>query len=78
MIRALLTPSVSQLSPPARRRTPRSFKKADVLRAMDAVRAGGLTVAVVEIRADGTIRLSSANASDQNNGDAFAEWESRL
>lgn len=77
MIRAT-TPLVSQVSPSARQRTLRSFRKADVLRAMDAVRAGGLAVAVVEIRADGTIRLSAANAAEANKADAFSEWEGRL
>lgn len=70
MIKPILSPD----PPPMRRRIPRSFKKADVLRAMDAVRAGGLVVAVVEIKTDGTIRLSAASRSDQKPADAFAEW----
>jgi len=45
---------------------------------MDAVRAGGLSVAIVEIRPDGTIRLSAAEAASESNGDAFVEWENRL
>jgi len=78
MIRAILPQTTPIVSPPARRRAHRSFKKADVLRAMDAVRAGGLSVAIVEIRPDGTIRLSAAEAASESNGDAFVEWENRL
>lgn len=74
MIRPILPPA----PPVRRRRIPRSFKKADVLRAMNAVREGGLVIAVVEIKADGTIRLSTASGSDQKPADDFAEWESRL
>ena len=37
-----------------------TFKKADVERAIDAVRSAGLDVVSVEVRRDGTIRVVTA------------------
>ena len=48
-----------------------------MLRLMDAVRAGGLIVASVEIKPDGTVRLSAAEATGILS-DEFAKWEGRL
>lgn len=78
MIRAINTPPTVSTLPKARQRPSRGFRKADILRAMDAVRAGGLSVAVVEIRPDGTFRLCAANEDLKTGGDAFSKWESHL
>ena len=78
MIRAILTPPTVAAPPQARQRPARGFRKADILRAMHAVRAGGLSVAVVEVRPDGTIRLSAATEDPKTGSDAFAKWESHL
>lgn len=80
MIRPVSTPNnISPIVPRSRTRKPAPFKKVDVRRAIDAVKAGGLAIASVEIRPDGTIRLSSLEAAAASSGaDAFSEWESRL
>lgn len=68
-------PQVSEK--PKRRKS--SFKKADVLRAIDAVKAGGMSLGSLEIRPDGTIRISSSEvAKVAHDPDAFDEWEARL
>lgn len=75
------------VSPPPRRRqnTPikpvrsSKFKKADVIRAVEAARASGLTVAELEIKLDGSaIRISSPEAKPRTDGDLFNRWEDRL
>lgn len=79
MIRAI-SPAREIISPPPRKRARKRapFKKVDVRRAIDAVKAGGLSVAKVEIKPDGSILLSSLEAVTAAGTDTFAEWEGRL
>ena len=70
----------SQVIVPPRRRARQTFKKHDVMRAMAAVRDGGLEIASVEISLDGrTIRFSNAQAASANGDkDEFSKWADRL
>lgn len=80
MIRPLRPSTVSGVNPlPRSRARFRSFKKADVIRAIVAVKAGGIDVATVEIAPDGTIRLT-AGVTDGSQGRAneFETWADRL
>lgn len=78
MIRPIRKPEPAIFAPPPRiRARPRPVRKAELLRLMDAVRAGGLTVASVEVKPDGTVRLSAAEVLGTPSDD-FAKWEGRL
>ena len=77
MIRPIRKPEPPIFAPRSRARPrAKSVRKAELLRLMDAVRAGGLAVASVEIRPDGTVRLAAAEAAAAS--DDFDKWESRL
>lgn len=55
------------------------FKRTDVIRALEAVRASGLVVAEIEIKLDGSsIRIVSPDAPSKADGDLFSRWEHRL
>lgn len=71
-------PRIRQAISPREPRTSK-FKKADVVRAVDAARAAGLLVAEIEVRTDGSaIRISSPDARPRTDGDLFTRWEQRL
>ena len=77
MIRAITARArVRQASPPRGLRNTK-FKKADIVRAVEAVRAAGIPVA--EIRTDGSaIRILSPDARPRTDGDLFSRWEQQL
>ncbi|MDF1835941.1 MAG: hypothetical protein P1U62_13820 [Alteraurantiacibacter sp. bin_em_oilr2.035] len=50
-------------------------RKADIVRAMEAARAGGLAVAGLECRPDGTIILLPAITKKMDEQSAFEAWE---
>lgn len=80
MLRAINPPLRTRpqiVDKPKRRKA--TFKKSDVLRAMDAAKTGGLLLGGLEIRPDGTIRVLSPDAAKAANApDLFEEWEARL
>ena len=55
-----------------------SFKKTDILRAMDAAKAGGLDIGIVEVTPDGAIRMATIAATGNGKHDLFSNWEDRL
>ncbi len=58
-------------SPSARRYA----RKVEVMRAMEAVKSAGMTVAAVELAADGTIRLKSSIVADPEAMSEFERWD---
>ena len=78
MIRRIVPQPVQPINPP-RRRSRSGFKKVDLKRAVDAAQRLGLRVGNVEIRPDGTISLTTVEATRAfQTGDVFAEWSNRL
>lgn len=80
MIRRMYKPPTDAATPQrSRQRSSRSFKKADVQRAIAAMKAGGLSISTVEIRIDGTITINTPEAAASlRPSDIFDEWEARL
>lgn len=58
-------------------RTPASFKKADVVRLIEAARAAGLKVTGVEVASDGTLRVLET-VPPASPGNAFDQWAEQL
>lgn len=56
----------------------KSFRKVEVRRLMDVARASGMVVESVEVRPDGTIRLSAGKLSREPGDDLFYKWDARL
>lgn len=50
-------------------------RKADVVRALDAVRASGLKVGMVELSPNGAIRIFDAQAKSDEQQSDFDKWE---
>ena len=58
-------------------RGPASFKKTDVVRLIEAVRAAGIKVTGVEFTSDGTLRTINATTSEEPVSD-FDRFEAEL
>ena len=58
-------------------RGPASFKKADVVRLIEAARAAGIKVTGVEFTSDGTLRTINATTSEEQVSD-FDRFEAEL
>lgn len=79
MFRAINPPPRQRQLAPVKTGRSAKFKKADVVRAVEAVRNTGMAVAEIEIRLDGSaIRIISTDAQPRNDGDLFSRWEHRL
>ena len=81
MIRPIQRPlDTAPVAPVARRkRERRSISKVDVRRAVDAMRQCGIDVVSIEFAPDGTIRLTSAQATAATPPrDEFEKWQDRL
>jgi hypothetical protein len=73
--------AAAQASPPAERTgksqppTKRYALKFEITRAVQAVRASGIPITSIDLRPDGTIRLSSAVAADPAEETEFDRWD---
>ena len=55
------------------------FSKVDLKRALDGAKKVGLSIASVEIRPDGTIRIRTTDAEGANSADTlFDQWQDAL
>ena len=80
MFRSINPPPRQRLAPtPLRKARSARFKKVDIVRAVEAARASGLTIAEVQIDLDGgAIRILSADARRPADDDLYGRWEDRL
>lgn len=77
VIRRKIVPPLPEAPKATRKR--QGFKKADIMRAMDAAKAAGLDVGMVELAPDGTIRLAAkSRMATSLPDDMFAKWEAKL
>ena len=58
-------------------RRPSTFRQTDVVRAVKAAQAAGLTIGKVEVAPDGTIRVIIADAVESVPATPFDQWKAK-
>lgn len=57
---------------------PRNFRKAEIKRAVDAVRQAGLDVCAVDVLPDRSISIRTSKDAARQGSSAFDQWSDRL